>query len=189
MSGNPTEPRPWDRRPDESPKAYAAFTAYRDLGEQRSVAGAARLLGRCVSQFYRWATQYDWERRAHAWDLLQARQDEEAVRHERDEMVRRELKDISRLQQLAMAKFSALVRRDPATAELSLDPSVTTKDAVAIYDLTLKMQKTLAPAEAESAAAAAQDDPYLLADPELKELMRLARERAGRDSTPNKEDT
>ena len=35
-------PRLWDRRADETPKSYAAFVAYCDLGAQRSVRLAAR---------------------------------------------------------------------------------------------------------------------------------------------------
>ena len=35
-------PRPWDRRENETTKAYSAFLAYVNLGARRSVRGAAR---------------------------------------------------------------------------------------------------------------------------------------------------
>ena len=189
MSGNQTESRPWDRLPEESPQAYAGFKAYRDLGEGRSFIATARALGRADSLIRRWATRHDWRARARAWDLLQARQDEAAIRLERDEAVRRQLKDAQRMQQLAMAKLSGLVHRDPATGELALDPSVTPRDAVAIYRLGLDIRREAAQAaEPEGPPGAAQDDPYLLCDPEVQALFRLARERGGQDTSPDKED-
>ena len=189
MSGNQTECRAWDRLPEESPQAYAAFKAFRDLGEGRSFIATARALGRADSLVRRWATRHDWKSRARAWDLLQARQDEAAIRLERDEVVRRQLKDAQRMEQLAMAKLSGLVHRDPATGELALDPSVTPRDAVAIYRLGLDIQREAASAaEPEGPPGAAQDDPYLLCDPEVQALFRLARERAGQHTSPDKED-
>ena len=35
-------PRLWDRRADETPKSYAAFLAYCEMGAKRSVREAAR---------------------------------------------------------------------------------------------------------------------------------------------------
>ena len=189
MSGNQSESRTWDRLPEESPQAYAAFRAYRDLGEGRSFIATARALGRADSLVRRWATRHDWRARARAWDLVQARQDEAAIRLERDEALRRQLKDAQRMQQLAMAKLSGLVHRDPATGELALDPSVTPRDAVAIYRLGLDIQREAAPAAGpEGPPGAAQDDPYLLCDPEVQALFGLARERAGQQ-TSSKEET
>ena len=40
--------RPWDRQPNESPKAFEAFAVYRDMGYQRSLAAPRR--GRCQSR-------------------------------------------------------------------------------------------------------------------------------------------
>ena len=36
----------WERLPQESMKAYAAFCAYRDLGPDRSMAKAGEVLGK-----------------------------------------------------------------------------------------------------------------------------------------------
>ena len=48
-------PRPWDRRTPETPKSYAAFRAYCEMGAKRSVREAARQ--HCVI----WAEKYDGE--------------------------------------------------------------------------------------------------------------------------------
>jgi hypothetical protein len=57
------------RRPGESPKAFASFTAYRDLpAGTRSVAKAAEALGKSVNTLYGWSVEYRWVSRASAWD-------------------------------------------------------------------------------------------------------------------------
>jgi hypothetical protein len=49
------------RRPGESPKAFASFTAYRDLpAGTRSVAKAAEVLGKSVNTLHRWSRADDW---------------------------------------------------------------------------------------------------------------------------------
>lgn len=60
---------PWDRQPDESAKAYAAFCAFRDMGAlKRSVLGLARQLERGHDWLQEWSTRWDWRKRAEAWD-------------------------------------------------------------------------------------------------------------------------
>jgi hypothetical protein len=57
------------RRPGESPKAFAAFQAFRDLpASTRSVAKAAEALGKSVNTLHRWSRAHDWVLRAAAWD-------------------------------------------------------------------------------------------------------------------------
>jgi hypothetical protein len=186
-AARPPELRAWERRSDESGTAYAGFVAFRSLGPARSVVAAARSLGKHPSQFYRWTKTYEWPTRAWQWDLLQARQDEAAVRQERDEAARRQLKDADRMQQLCMAKLSELVHRDPATGELALDPSLSPRDAVSIYALSLQIHRSLAPAaDAETPAQAAGSDLPSLPDAELQEVIRLARERAGQQTRPHR---
>ena len=57
------------RRPGESPKAFAAFQAWRDLpASTRSVVKAAEALGKSVNTLHRWSRAHDWVLRAEAWD-------------------------------------------------------------------------------------------------------------------------
>jgi hypothetical protein len=69
------QPQPWEQRPDESPRAYAAFVAYRDMGAARSVdATAAGIAGhqggtkRAPGHFKRWSVEHQWSARARAYD-------------------------------------------------------------------------------------------------------------------------
>lgn len=77
---------PWERRPDESGEAYAAFIIYRDCGPARSLDGSYRQSGkgrktgasaptRAPGTWRGWHKTYEWVSRARAWDarLDQAR--------------------------------------------------------------------------------------------------------------------
>lgn len=76
MSSKSAGSRPWERRKQESGKAYVAFLAYRDLGPDRSLDKAyasqtgQELNGRRASRHWsQWAKDFDWVRRAEHWDV------------------------------------------------------------------------------------------------------------------------
>ena len=58
----------WERQPDETPAAFAAFVAYRDMGATRSAAKVGRELGKSRSLLNRWSARYGWVARAEAFD-------------------------------------------------------------------------------------------------------------------------
>ena len=61
--------QPWDRRPGEPTKAYAAFRIYRDLpAAQRDFERTAEQAGVVGRSTRRWASAWDWHERADAWD-------------------------------------------------------------------------------------------------------------------------
>src|SRR5262249_13729898 len=75
---------PWERLPGESPRAYAAFCLYRDLGPRRSLDAASRgyhhppppggdgkptaRRPRASGRIRQWAQRWNWGARARAWD-------------------------------------------------------------------------------------------------------------------------
>ena len=59
---------PWERQPEETPKAYEAFTIYRDLGKERTIPKVAETLRKSVSLMNRWSQAYSWVERVTAWD-------------------------------------------------------------------------------------------------------------------------
>lgn len=68
---------PWEKQPDETPRAYAAFCMFRDLGPGRKLVDVARALypGKdCRTQVkQRWSRPNRWLDRVAAWDAhLQA---------------------------------------------------------------------------------------------------------------------
>ena len=84
--------RLYDREPDESAKAFAAWSVYRDLGPQRSLQSASELYyGHAgnVRQFQRWSKRFGWRDRSKAYDL-----EREALRREAvQEYLRSEVED------------------------------------------------------------------------------------------------
>lgn len=61
----------WDRQPEESAKAYRAFTVYRDQGPQRSIRGTARAMARSATLLKDWSSRWGWVARCTAWDAQQ----------------------------------------------------------------------------------------------------------------------
>jgi len=59
---------PWERQPAETPQAWAAFVAYRDLGPYRTAEKAAAQLKKGNRAFGAFCTEYNWVARAAAWD-------------------------------------------------------------------------------------------------------------------------
>jgi hypothetical protein len=63
---------PWERREDESPKAYAAFLAYLELGAERSIAKASGSTPGKQRWAEHWSSSFDWVARARAFDEHEA---------------------------------------------------------------------------------------------------------------------
>lgn len=61
-------PKPWDRQPGESPRAFEAFGIYARMGAARSNAAAARQLGKTTTLLNQWSAKHQWVKRAEAWD-------------------------------------------------------------------------------------------------------------------------
>ncbi len=59
---------PWERRQDESDKAFQAFQVYRDLGPKRSYRSVAQRLGKAGSLVSRWSSRHQWVSRSAAFD-------------------------------------------------------------------------------------------------------------------------
>lgn len=61
---------PWDRQAGETPPAFAAFQAYRDLppGDRSSVKVREKLGLRTDRHLEKWRSKHEWVARAAAWD-------------------------------------------------------------------------------------------------------------------------
>jgi len=172
------ETQAWEQQPGESPVAHEAFQVYLRLCARRTFAAAARQLRKQTSLIRRWARRHSWRDRAYLWDLAQDRATSAALAQEREADLRRQLQDASRVQRVSMAKISSLVIRDPETGEPTLSPNVTVADAIHLYRLGLEIQRGQLPSTAPGDAAATDQSPEALSDPELQQLIQLARERA-----------
>jgi hypothetical protein len=150
---------PWERLPDETSKAYAAFRQYRDLGPTRTVTAMSG-----VSQISagRWARQHRWPARAAAWDA-------EAYR----------IEDARRLDQIReMDENHQRAARALLTAGLralqDLGP-LTPHQAARFVDLGTRLERSALLGEHLPPPALAIVEP----DDDLSPLERIARELAG----------
>lgn len=67
------EEKLWERQPGESAKAYEAFSTYRDMGSDRSLAKVGQALGKSKAMMEKWSSAHNWVERAKAWDVEQDR--------------------------------------------------------------------------------------------------------------------
>ena len=77
---------PWERRPREGERAYAAFLAYRDLGPGRTLEATRTRLGKrpgYLKPIERWSALRQWRERSCAWD--------DHLQSERDKITREEV--------------------------------------------------------------------------------------------------
>lgn len=58
----------YSRRTGESQKAFAAYCEYRDMGVQRSLEAVHRKLAKSSRLLKRWSSQWEWVKRAAAYD-------------------------------------------------------------------------------------------------------------------------
>jgi hypothetical protein len=129
---------PWDRQESESPKAFRAFTLYKDAGSERSLTHVAQRLHVSKQAIGRWSSQHHWVARSLAWDNYQSRTINHAV-----------LSDlVKQARQLQRVAHHALERITQGEAE-SL--------SVAELCLTLKTVCSLAECGASSNLAVAAD--------------------------------
>lgn len=63
-----SERRAWDRRPDETARAYDAFRRFRDLGPARNLGDAAAATATSMRTIEKWSELHLWFERAVAWD-------------------------------------------------------------------------------------------------------------------------
>lgn len=59
---------PFDQRPDESAKAFAAFKLYCEQGSNRALREVARKLRKSLTLLGRWSSQHDWAKRVRSYD-------------------------------------------------------------------------------------------------------------------------
>lgn len=128
-----TTRRVYERLPDESSKAYAAFTVYRDLGESRTIEKVQQKLSKSTGyqrQLLEWSATYSWVDRATAYDdyiEAQARKrvERDAIRRKAD-MLKRHA-DVGRFLQ---SKGVEYLRADGKGIEKSSDAITAIKSGV-----------------------------------------------------------
>jgi len=71
----------------ESSKAYAAYKAYAKLGSERTIAKAAKKVGKCARLLERWSSRFRWVERASKWDDYVAKAEAKAIGEQAQKIV------------------------------------------------------------------------------------------------------
>jgi hypothetical protein len=91
-------------------KPFAAFSAYLELGEERSYARVGQKLGKSRVLIERWGSEWKWQERVLAWDNDLARQANKRAVKELEEMYKRQ------------AKIAMLMQKKAVEALENIDP-------------------------------------------------------------------
>lgn len=99
---------PWERQEGESSKAFESFVIYRDMGAKRTFTAVADTLHKSCTLIRRWKEQWDWEKRAMAYDnSLEKEARAEAAKGIR-KMIERHIKIAVDMQDKAVASLEKM---------------------------------------------------------------------------------
>jgi hypothetical protein len=134
------QPRePWEKKPDESQRAYDAFSRYRDA-EKRSFKAIADSLNCSTQNVWQWSTRHNWKLRCDAYDIDQDRQQREDLARGRVRMRERHLRLSLAMQGVAAHALREWQSRIAAGSQLNLAPeqiALLTKCAVELERTTI----------------------------------------------------
>ena len=121
----PPPEHPWERQPDETAPAYAAFRAYLDAGEERTLRSVAAKLGKSGSLISRWSSRHRWTARVDSYEAEANKRADDAALDEHAQRARRQAQ-IAQLHQEALSlpakEILERLQRDPALlGKLDLD--------------------------------------------------------------------
>jgi hypothetical protein len=125
-------PKPWERQPGETSKAFDAFATWRDLGPERSVQKAADALGKSRQQLADWGIKNNWRPRLNAWERELDRRSTEAQLKAVEEMAVRHTRG-------ALLLFNAATQR---AQQLSDDPTqLSPRDVARMFAVAVDVER------------------------------------------------
>jgi hypothetical protein len=130
---------PWLRRPDESVRAYEAFSIWLK-SEHRSLSDVARQLSPACSKanVARWSAKHLWQMRAFEYDAAQEEIQRLQEAKERNEMHRRHLKVSLLMQTVAVHALNEHAAKIEQGRPLNFSP----EEAKALLDAGAKLERT-----------------------------------------------
>lgn len=127
-------PKPWERQPDENPKPFEAFCAYRDMGMERSIRAVAAKLGKSETLIARWSTNNHWVERVAAWDDEQERIEREIAQKEQAREIRKMRKKHADLASAMLIKATKALKAIP-------DDEIKAGDLTRMVDVAAKLER------------------------------------------------
>ena len=124
------ELQPWERQEGETAKAYEAFSEYRDMGADRSLAKVGHKLGKSKAQMEKWSKKYSWVARAEAWDI------------EEDRLIRVALtKDIGAMRKRHADVAKAMLIKAARALQKIPDDEIKATDISRMVDVATKLER------------------------------------------------
>jgi hypothetical protein len=124
------EIQPWERQEEETAKAYEAFSEYRDMGADRSLAKVGYKLGKSKAQMEKWSKKYSWVARAEAWDI------------EEDRLIRVALtKDIGAMRKRHADVAKAMLIKAARALQKIPDDEIKATDISRMVDVATKLER------------------------------------------------
>ena len=125
-----TEAQPWERQVGETARAYEAFSEYRDMGADRSLAKVGQKLGKSKAQMEKWSKKYSWVARAEAWDI------------EEDRLIRLALtKDIGAMRKRHADMARAMLMKAARALQKIPDNEIKASDVSRMVDVAAKLER------------------------------------------------
>ena len=128
------KPKPWERRPEETTKAYEAFCIYRDMGRERSLSKVSKELNKSETLMGRWSGQHEWVKRAARWDDEQDRIEREIAQKEQAKAIRDMRKRHADLATAMLVKSARALQRIP-------DDEIKPGDISRMVDVASKLER------------------------------------------------
>jgi hypothetical protein len=114
----------WERKRDESQRAFAAFQLYIHAENRRLADVGAKLIPACsAANVARWSTRHNWQARAFAWDREQDRIQQEQEARDRSAARKRHLAISQEMQSLALRGLLELKVKAASGGALNMSPS------------------------------------------------------------------
>ena len=177
----------WERQSYETPKQYALFCVYRDLGWQRSIRKAILKSGRTL-KYIRvaevWSSKYHWVERANQYDSYV---DEQIRKQNEQDLIEMRKRHIT--QSMIMQKNVIERMQNTNPSELSVS------DCTKMFDVAVKVERLARGCDDNSQKVEVQnniqadvvkditDKLSRLSVPELEEYQRLCEKMEGKEPT------
>jgi len=135
----------WERRPDESPRAYEAFQLYLRSQTRRLADVGAALTPACsAANVARWSSRHHWQQRAWSWDKEQDRIQQEQEDRDRSAARKRHLSIAQQMQSIALHGLLELKAKIASGTALNMSPTEIENmmtEAIKLERLTLGVEK------------------------------------------------
>lgn len=110
--------KPWERQKGESAQAYEAFSTYRDMGPERSIAKVAQALNKSRALMGRWSSQWNWVERVRAYDNELEKEAKAKAVKDRKAMTERHIGIAMQVQKKALEALANLSVEDMSAKDI-----------------------------------------------------------------------